>query len=478
MPEETQRSRPQNGAASGKLDTAPHDLGAEAAVLSAVCVSADALDVVRDLLDAADFYSGANRTIFEAVLELDAGASAVDVVTIAAQLRAMGKLNQVGGTQYLATLIDATPSVSNLAEHAQLVRSLAVLRRAATMFRELAILATAPETRSRVPEFLESCEARVFAATAAPAAPDHDGTFRDLMASAITDLDPSRPREARGITTGMPSLDELTMGLIPGELWYVAARPGMGKTALALGISQAVARTGRHALFFSLEMKRIELRDRIISSTSGVPYKGLLQNAATPEQWGTVMTTVGELSTLPFHIDDRRDLTPARLRSRTRKHAAALRRRFALGRVALIVVDYVQLMAGDDEKNRNRNDELERISRALKLLAGEFECTVVALSQLSRPKPGGSSRPQPSDLRGSGALEQDADKVLFVHREDESEGDERGDAELILAKGRNAGKGKVLVTWQPWCVRFVDSSQAGFDFGSLDYDGPESGARY
>jgi len=465
-------------APSGKLDPSPHDLEAEAAVLSAVALSSAALDVVRDLVEPVDFYSGPHRAVFEAVLALDDAAAAIDVVTIAAQLRSAGKLQLIGGTAFLAGLVDATPTVANVAEHARLVRSLGVLRRMGTTLRELSILASAPETRAGVPSFLEQCEARVFAANAAGSERETGGTLHSVMGEAIVSLDPTRPRDPRGVTTGLHELDELTMGLIPGELWYLAARPGMGKTALALGIAQAAARTGRHVIFFSLEMKRAELGERMISAASGVPYKALQKRELSADQWSKATTAMADLGQLPIFVDDGAVLSPARLRSRVRRHASVLRQRHQIGRVALVVVDYVQLMTGDD-RERNRNDELERISRALKLLAGEFGCTVLALSQLKRPDgKGGGGRPGLSDLRGSGALEQDADKVLMVHRDDESDGDERGDAELILAKGRNAGRGRVAVIWQPWYVRFVDASQAGFAWAPSGDDPNPSGAGY
>jgi replicative DNA helicase len=330
-------------------------------------------------------------------------------------------------------------------------------------------VAQRPETRGNVAAFLQRCEADVFTANVASSDRETSSSLHAVMQDAARDLDPSKPRAARGVSTGLHELDELSLGMGPGELWYIAGRPGMGKTALALNIAAAVAASARHAAVFSLEMTRAELGERMISSHSGVRYKSLQKRELTQADWSTACSSLDTLARLPMHVDDDRHLTPSLLRSRVRRHASAMRAKDPTGRLALVVVDYVQLMAWD-KPSGNRNDELERISRALKIMAGEFGVTVLALAQLNRgQKDRADKRPSLMDLRGSGALEQDADKVLFIHR-DETEGEERGDAELILAKGRNAGTGSVTVRWQPWCVRFTDSAQSGFDWGPHNYD--------
>lgn len=449
------------------------DGGAEAAVLSAAMLSAGARDEIRDIIEPIDFLSGAHRLVYETILELDTLGVEPDVVTVAHQLRTNGKLNQVGGTPFLASLTDATPTVANVLDHARIVRRLGLLRRMGATLVSLATRARAPETRADVLGFLEQCEAEVYAGNAFRTERETSSSLGELMMGAVQQLDPSRPREPRGLTTGFGELDELSLGLGAGELWYIAARPGVGKTALALGMARAVAWTGgRSAIIFSLEMQRRDLGERMLSAASGVNYKLLQKRELSAEYYSRAMTAAAELGRLPIAIDDDSALTPSRLRSRARKHFTKLRATHAHARPGIIVVDYVQLM-GDDSREGNRNDQLERISRALKLLARELDVTIVALSQLNRPKDRAGGRPTLMDLRGSGALEQDADKVLFIHR-DEAEGDERGDAELILGKGRNAGTGKVRVTWEPWCVRFVDSNQAGFSWRDPRYDEPES----
>jgi replicative DNA helicase len=462
-----QRRQPQQAHGHAELD-------AEAAVLSSIMLSVTARDEVRDLLEPEDFYSGANRTMYEGILELTDAGREIDPVTLAAHLRDTSRLQQIGGAAYIAQIVDATPSVANVLEHARIVHRLARLRRMGKALAELNAQANFVETRADVQGFIERCESVVFAINATGRVETDTGSaLSDVMSGAAVQLDPSRPTEPRGLTTGFTDLNELSLGFCPGELWYIAARPGMGKTALALGMSASVAATGaRSACFFSLEMKRPELGERLISWASGVPYKHLLTRRLSMDHYERAIATAAQLGRYPMILDDGSSLTPSRLRSRTRKHFAALRQRHPHARPGLVVVDYVQLMA-DDSSDGNRNDQLERISRSLKILAGELGVTVVALSQLTRPKDRASAEPTLTDLRGSGALEQDADKVLFVHR-DEAEGDERGDATLILGKGRNAGKGRVRVTWEPWCVRFTEGVQGGFDYGPTDYDGPDS----
>lgn len=445
------------------------DAAAEAAVLSAVMLSPVLLDEVRGLVEPHDFFMVQHRSIYEAILAADDSNQRIDVVTIAAQLRAAGRLEQIGGTPFLSQIVDATPSVPNVLEHARIVRQHALLRRLIGTLKDLTITAQQPETRADVLGFLTRAESEVFGVGLGVNERDNAKSMQEVMAHAAVVLDPSRPRVRRGISTGLHELDELSLGMIGGELWYVAGRPGMGKTALALGMAAAGAQTGHGAAFFSMEMDWPELGDRLLSSMSGVQHKAITKRELTAEQWTNAAAAMADLARYPVVIDDTRHLTPAMLRSSVRRQAARLRSRQL--RLRVVVVDYVQLMAAD-VPSRSRNEELEAISRSLKLLAKEFDVTVLACAQLNRAdKRAPGARPGLSDLRGSGALEQDADKVLFVHRDGgDGEGDERGDAELILGKGRNSGTGSCRVLWQRWCVRFTDRQQAGFDWRRVDPD--------
>jgi replicative DNA helicase len=468
---------PQRTNGSGKHEAPaapPHDGAAEAAVLSAILLKPEVLDDLRDLLEPIDFWQAPHRALFEAFIALDTAAKRIDVVTVKSQLEADGAWQRIGGAKFIAEISDATPSVANVAEHGKLVRQLGVLRRMGSTLRELAASALRPETRGNVAGFLERCESEVFGAERAVTERETASTARELMTQAAAEFNTQKPQTSRGVSTGLRDLDELTLGFRPGELWYVAARPGKGKTALALGFLESVASTGHHAVLFSMEMKRPEINDRMIAASGGVPFKQLLKRELSPSQLSDAMTAIAKLGAYPYVIDDAGTLSPARLRSRLRRHEGMLRAQHPHARLSLVVVDYVQLMASD-HRSGSRNDDLEAISRSLKIIAGDFGCTVVALSQLKRPDPrAGAGRPGLSDLRGSGALEQDADKVLFIHRaEDDEEGD-GSDADLILAKGRNAGTGKVSAVWQKWFVRFEDRPQERFAWAGPDYDGPES----
>jgi len=450
-----------------------HDPDAEAAVLSAVLLSPTVLDELRDVVEPDDFLLTQHRVLYEALLDLDDSRVTIDTVTVKAKLEALGKWTLVGGAKFLGEIMDATPSVANVREHARLIRRLAMLRRMGNTLRDLAVRAAAVESRGDVEAFLHTCESEVFTASAASTERETGRSMRQIVTHTLGALDPMKPREGRGITTGLQDLDRLTLGFRPGELVILAARTGKGKTSLALGMALSVAHTTRHVVMFSMEMGHDELGERALSSESGVAHDNIISGNLSQTHWAHVMDAGRALGSLPFYVDDMSRLTPSRLRSRLRRHATELRKAHGGGRLALVVVDYVQLMAWE-QPLKARHEELENISRSLKLIAKEFNVTVLALSQLSRPPKGLAREPEPTlnDLRGSGALEQDADKVLFIHR-DEAPGEERGETKIILAKGRNIRTGYVNVRWEPWCVRYRDSASRRFDFDPRTGEKPD-----
>ena len=445
----------------------PCDLAAEAAVLSAVMLKRDVLDVVRDELVIDDFFSFSHRAVYEAILALDAIDREFDVVTVAHQLQAMDRLQQIGGTAFLGMLTDATPSVANVAHHAQIVHRLGQLRRVKDTLERLAITARLAETRLDVDGFLDHCEKEVLGSTHAETNKSSAVGIAEMMATAIGNLTkPRAQQKRRGITTGLLALDEVSMGLIPGELWYVGARPGVGKTSLALGFIEVAAAHGHGAVMFSMEMKEPELSERLLISSAGVHGKRLQLGQLDEAELTQVMGAGAKIARYPMRFDFTPALTPSTLRARVRRHLSSIRSKSSAAKLGLVVVDYVQLM-GADRKSRtgNRNEDVTEISRALKLLASEFDCTVVALSQLRRPDPRAPfKRPTKDDLKDSGALEADADKVLLIHRAPDGDPDANGEAELILDKGRNTGAGKARVTWVPWCARFENRTQTAFAF--------------
>lgn len=435
----------------------------------------EALDEVRVLLEPHDFFSGAHRIVYEAICSLVKAGESVDVVTVAHALRNSGRLQQVGGTPFLHAITDATPSVANIGDHAKIVRRLARLRRAAAVLHDLTAEARRAETRDNIDGFLDKCEKEIFAIGTDAADTEAASFVGEVLAGNMADLDPSKPRSPRGCSTGFWDLDDIAHGFVPGDLWYLAARPGIGKTALALGMARAVACTGRHAVFFSQEMKRPQLGERLLSSVSGVAHELITKQKLSAAHYERLSQAAIEMARTPFILDETSALTPMRMRSRLRRHVAQLRLRHPGARLSLVVVDYVQLM-GDDSLEGNRNEQLERISRQLKLLAGEFDTTIVALSQFRKPdRATQHQRPTVGEMRGSGAFEQDADVVVLIHRDrDEEEG--RGDAELIVAKNRHGKTGTIRVIWEPWCVRYMNRDQAGLPWqGGYPYDdGPES----
>lgn len=462
---------------SAALERAPvSDLEAEAAVLSALLVAAARYaDAVRELVDPASFYSLPNRHVFAAVVSLLDRGELVDLVSVRGELKAAKRLEQVGGAAYLIQISDAIPAMSleHVIQHAERVQ---VLARQREMVRTLHLVAAEgyqPRTTEAARAYLEECEARVYAAAQLRRQRESASVFSEIIGGALDAIQEGAQTQGPvlpGISTGLPSLDRLSGGMGAGDLWVVAGRPGMGKTSLVETIALAVARGGGLACVFSLEMSRRELGIRALARTSGVGGTAIRTARLSRANWDAVTAAAGALAPLPIVVDEGEELTPSRLRSRCRRYAsenpgAPLR---------LVVVDYLQLMAAD-ERLGSRQEELEVISRSLKRLARSLECTVIACSQLNRPKTDAKDkRPQLTDLRGSGALEQDPDLIAFVHREDVyrvRQEDHDGSAEILVAKGRACGTGNAALRYEGVCTRFVDDAveeQSGFGFDDDD----------
>lgn len=443
------------------------NLDAEAAVLSAALLSQEAADEAMCAVSSGDFYSDANRRIMGAIEQLCADGAAVDVVAVAELLRAEGKLEQIGGPRYLAQISDATPAIAHVAAHAKIVADLGRVRRACATFKALA--AEAYSSIEDVDAWLEHCEGEVYAATANSLA-DRDtvGTYRDEAGKLLHQIGEwSKGPEQRGLRTGFRFLDEHIGGLIAPDLWYIGGRPGMGKTSLVAQIIEYAAAFDVAIVFFSLEMKRDQLVLRSLSrrlrdAGFELPIRRLRTGRLDQFEWAELTHVVEELSALPIVIDDAEGLTPAKLRAKLRRHLATLRKRFPAIKLGAVAIDYVQLMRPDRARGRNetRNDEVGGISAALKEMAKAFDTPVLALSQLTRPKKGEKVKaPELQDLRDSGALEADADIVLFVHRDDEyrpPSAQRDGEADLIVAKGRNCGTGSHQVRFDGRYTRFTD----------------------
>ncbi len=460
----------------------PHDLDTEAAVLSALLLDRDALDRVLEFLKPEHFYSEANGRIFEAATELALAGTPIDIVSVASWLRDRGRLTQIGGASYLAQLTDATPAVAHVAAHARVVREKWRLRQ---------LIATCQRVSAEgygdvggVQDFIDSAEQAVYdiartpeSNSAAPLAQVLRAAFEQINAAA------ERGDRITGVSTGYERLDAKTAGLHDGDLTIVAARPGMGKTSFVLNLAVNVAspRTistpspnhdgygaeesepGFGVAVFSLEMPREQLATRLVCSEGRVDLGKLRQGYLQADDWRRLTEAASFLSSLPIWIDDTPALTLLELRAKVRRIQAEYSRSGTVGgrepKLGLVVVDYLQLMKGRDGVN-SREQEISEISRGMKQLAKELRVPVIALSQLNRAvetRTTKDKRPQLSDLRESGAIEQDADMIIFIYRDDyynPETTNQKGIAELIVAKQRNGPTGKVLVRFASAYTRF------------------------
>ena len=434
------------------------DLDVEQLVLSAMLFQSAAIDDGW-FLKPEHFHDGRHRRIFEALKAVQNAGETVDTVAVASYLKDQGKLQQVGGTPYLAELVEGVPGTVHLERHAQRLVQLWRLREAQATLHRLSAELDTDDLRE---DFLDHAQAEIFrACSETDASKEAASLYGDSLSEVFRETqEASRGPAVRGAPTGLTQLDTHTGGLSAPDLWYVAGRPGMGKTSLALQVAELVARDSL-VVFFSLEMSRSQLAQRGASREAYIPLTHLRSGRLADGAWGRLATTVEKLGNLALLVDETPRITPAALRSKLRRHLAQLNRRFYSRKLGLVVVDHVQLMRGDARRYESRNDELTDISGLLKLVAKEFNTPVWALSQLRRPRDARDRRPTLNSLRESGALEQDADAVLFIHREDEYRKveDRDGKAELILAKGRSCGSNDFEVSFDGRFTRFRDNSE-------------------
>lgn len=440
----------------------PNALEAESAVLSAVLLSADALDDVADLLKPEHWYSDANRVVWDGVLSVMRAGQAVDVVTVANALRNRGDFGRCGGARYLAELVDATPYVANVRDHAKVVRDRWVTRACIAAAHKIAASGYAADDAGA---YLDQSEQALFALTATDTSDDPIMLGDSLQVAAKHRAEiASGDRELLGITTGLSALDARLGGLQRGDLTILAARPGMGKSAAALGMALASSVYG-WVSFHSLEMPHEQLANRFEAQRANLDLARLRRADLHDHEWSKLTAADESLSGLPILIDDSDGINLFQLRRTLRR----VKRRAlnADSELALVIVDYLQLMSPvGRERGRSREQEVSEISRGLKAIAKQLNVPVLALSQLSRKvEDRGGRRPQLSDLRESGALEQDADNVLFLYRsgyyiEQEGKDDDTGGvSEVIVAKQRNGPTGVVKVQWWSASASFSDLDQ-------------------
>ncbi|KYP10527.1 MAG: replicative DNA helicase [Limnobacter sp. CACIAM 66H1] len=437
------------------LRVPPHSLESEQSVVGGLLLDNQAWDKIGDVIRAEDFYRYDHRVIFEHIAKLIDGSKPADVITVYESLQSSGKAEDVGGLAYLNTLATNTPSAANIRRYAEIVRDRAVLRRLITISDDIATTALNPQGKD-TKTILDEAESKIFkiAEDGARGA----GGFQDLqpvLSKVVERIDELYHRDSTsditGISTGFVDLDSKTSGLQPGDLIIVAGRPSMGKTAFSLNIGEHVAVEEGHAVaVFSMEMGATQLAMRLLGSVGRLDQHRLRTGRLTDEDWPRLTYAVEKMQNAQLFIDETPALSSMEVRARCRRLARQC------GQLGLVIIDYLQLM-GSSSPGENRATEISEISRSLKGLAKELNCPVIALSQLNRSleqRP--NKRPVMSDLRESGAIEQDADVILFIYRDEVYNPDspDKGTAEIIIGKQRNGPIGTVRVTFLGMYTKF------------------------
>ena len=453
-----------------RLRVPPHSVEAEQSVLGGLLIDNLAWDRAADQVSDFDFYRHEHREIFAAISVLVGANKPADVITVHEQLQRSGKADACGGMTYLNSLAQSVPSAANLRRYAEIVRERSVLRKLISAADEIATNAFNPQGRA-VSQILDEAEGKIFKIGEEGQRNAQGFIGIDKLVVALIDrvneLAENGAEEVTGVRTGFYDMDRMTAGLQKGDLVVLAARPSMGKTAFALNIAEHVAVAEElPVLVFSMEMGASQLALRMVGSLGRIDQQHLRTGALHDDEWGRLTEAVDKLGKAQIYIDESPALNPAELRARARRMA----RQFG-GTLGLIVVDYLQLMSGTAKSDgENRATELSEISRSLKALAKELQCPVLALSQLNRSvESRNDKRPLMSDLRESGAIEQDADVIMFIYRDDyyNKESKEPGVAEIILGKQRNGPVGTLKLTFLKPLTKF-DNLAPG-SLGSGEY---------
>ncbi len=436
-----------------EVKATPYSREAEQSVLGGLLIDPETWEAVSETLKVSDFYERRHQTIFAAAAEICNAGTELDAITLGEHLEARDLIEEVGGLTYLIELANLTPSAGNVLAYARIVRERSVLRSLLRTGREIAELAYRPDGRdSRI--LLDEAERKIFElAQGEDRGGAHFQQIKEVLPGVIDRIEQiaKERKQITGLPTGFVDLDEKTSGLHPGQLVIVAGRPSMGKTAFAMNIAEHVACVEKHSVaVFSMEMPTEEIVLRALSSRGRVDQHRLRNGSLNRDDWPRIAQAVGELNVAPLFADDSAALSPAELRSRARR----LKREHD---IALIVVDYLQLMQVPG-RGDNRVAEISEISRSLKALAKELSLPIIALSQLNRSLENRTEkRPQMSDLRESGAIEQDADLILFLYRDEVYHKDKeevKGMAEVIIGKQRNGPIGTVRMSFFGEYTRF------------------------
>ena len=445
-----------------QLRVPPHSIEGESSVLGGLLLDNNAWDRVGDILVDSDFYRYEHRLIYGAIGVLINGSKPADVITVFEHMQSQGRAEEIGGLAYLNSLAQYVPSASNIRRYAEIVRDRSILRKLVSASDEIATNAFNPKGRA-VSEIVDESEQKIF--NIGEQGKRNKQGFQAMDALVVSLLDrvqemADNPNDVTGVPTGFIDLDRMTAGLQAGDLIVLAARPSMGKTALAINIAEHVAlNEGLPVAVFSMEMGAAQLAVRIVGSIGRIDQGHLRTGKLTDDEWPRLSEAIEKLRTISLHIDESAGLNSSELRANARRLSRQC------GQLGLIVVDYLQLMSGSSGDGENRATELGEISRGLKMLARELKCPVIALSQLNRSveqRP--DKRPMMSDLRESGAIEQDADIIMFIYRDEyytQDQCKEPGVAEVIIAKQRNGPTGVVKLAFMNRITKFESLAHGG-----------------
>ncbi|WP_018135006.1 replicative DNA helicase [Acaricomes phytoseiuli] len=429
--------------------TPPQDVVAEQSVLGGMLLSKDAIADVVEVLRGQDFYRPAHENIYEAIIDLYGRGEPADAVTVSDELTKRGEISRIGGPAYLHQLIQSVPTAANASFYAHIVSERAVLRRLVTAGTKIVQLGYGND--GEIEDIVNAAQAEVFAVAERRSTEDYL-PLSEVMPAAVDEIEAAghRGEGMVGVPTGFYDLDDLTHGLHPGQMIVVAARPAVGKSTFALDIARSAAiKNKMSTVFFSLEMSRTEIAMRLMSAEATIQLQDLRKGTVKDEQWTKIAKVMGPLNEAPLFIDDSPNMSLMEIRAKCRR----LKQQHDL---KLVVLDYLQLMSSG-KRVESRQQEVSEFSRALKLLAKELGLPVIALSQLNRgSEQRTDKKPMISDLRESGAIEQDADMVILLHREDiyDKESSRAGEADVIVAKHRNGPTRNIVVGFQGHYSRF------------------------
>ena len=430
----------------------PQDIEAEQAVIGSMLTDQDAVSSAIETLKPEDFYREDNKIIYEAILNLYNRAEPIDIITLKSELSAMGKFEAVGGLEYLAELPDKVPTTSNVERYIKIVEEKSTLRTLIKTANDLISLGYDPT--QDVEDIMDSAEKKIFNVMQKRNQTGYS-SIKDILVDSFTELEDlyNRKQHVTGVPTGFIDLDNKTAGLHNSDLILVAARPAMGKSAFALNIAtNAAIQANVGVAIFSLEMSKEQMANRILGSVAMVDGNSIRTGRIADDDWIKLATASGELSQTGIYIDDTPGISVMEIRAKCRKLKLEKN-------IGLVVIDYLQLVQGSNKKGGSREQEISEISRSLKILAKEINVPVIALSQLSRaPEQRPDHRPMLSDLRESGAIEQDADIVMFLYRDDyyNEDSEKKNIAEVIIAKHRAGSTGTVELAWLGSYTKFAN----------------------